>query len=264
MVHRASAAWPDVRIEATAFLAKAALSVREEADPLSALENLHVEELYLATACASGDRAALAIFHETWLPVVEIAVASVARAAERDEVCQRVLVRLFAAHPPEEPHIARYRGKGRLKRWLRVVAMREAYSHARKLVPSPIDDEALLAERVLARDDPEVAVLKQRYRSELKEALQNALSELSVRQRNLLRHELLDGLNGEQIGAMYGVQRSTVAKWRKQSRAKLIASMQEFLEHRLGLGADEMLSMARLLESQLDLSLVRLLEQREP
>jgi RNA polymerase sigma-70 factor (ECF subfamily) len=263
VVRRARDAWPGLDLHTAEFMAKAAASVREEADALTALERLHVEDLYFATACACGDRAALAIFHEAWLPVVQRAVATAAPSSEREEVCQRVVTRLFSAQPSQEPQIARYSGRGRLQRWLHVVATREAYSHGRKLRPTLLDDDALVAERVLARDDPELAVLKQRYRAELKEALRYAWGELSARQRNVVRHELVDGLNGQQIATMYGVHRATVAKWRQGCRDTLLACMQAYFEDQLGLEAREMHSMARLLESQLDLSLARLLE-REP
>lgn len=55
--------------------------------------------------------------------------------------------------------------------------------------------------------------LKQLYRGEFRVAFDAALETLTPRERNLLRHQFVDHLNLDQIGALYQVHRATAWRW---------------------------------------------------
>ncbi len=69
-----------------------------------------------------------------------------------------------------------------------------------------------MAEHLSDPTDLELTYIKQRYRKEFRIAFQGAFQALDAQDRNLLRFNFIDGLNIEQIGAMTGVHRSTVAR----------------------------------------------------
>ena len=99
-------------------------------------------DVELARACARADPAALAAFEQV-LGAVRPAIASLgASAAEIDEVLQRVRVQLLVGDPPG---IAGYAGRGELRAWVRVIAVRETV-RLRKSAgrTEPLDDERLL------------------------------------------------------------------------------------------------------------------------
>ena len=115
-------------------------------------------------------------------------------------------------------------------------------------------EEAVLDELVPAAD-AETALMKQRYRAELATALREALAALPVRERVLLRYQIVDGLGITAIGTIYRVHRATAARWLEGARNRVFESVREQmkLEHHLTDG--EFDSIARGVRSQLDLSI---------
>jgi RNA polymerase sigma-70 factor (ECF subfamily) len=107
--------------------------------------------------------------------------------------------------------------------------------------------------------DPELAHLKQTYTLKFRDAFERALGTLSERERNILRLEYLDGLSGEQIGALYGVHKATITRWRQASRAALFDETRRIFEREHDMPASEFASVMRLIQSQFDLSLTRML-----
>ena len=83
-------------------------------------------DLYLACACARRDPQALRAFDAVLFPQIEPALARVARSVSSDEVRQILRDKLFVAEPGKRPKIADYSGRGALRTWLRITAMRVA------------------------------------------------------------------------------------------------------------------------------------------
>ena len=100
---------------------------------------------------------------------------------------------------------------------------------------------------------------KQTYRAEFSASFQAALAALSARQRNFLRLKYLDGLGIDQLGALYGVHRSTAARWVVGAQEELLDGTRQRLTERLRLTRSQLDSVLRLISSQLDVSLSRLL-----
>ena len=107
-------------------------------------------------------------------------------------------------------------------------------------------------------NDPELLYLKRRYRDQFESAYRAALATLSAQDRNLLRLYLLDGLTFERLGAMFNVNPSTVWRWIDQARAAIRDATHEHLRAQLNLSSGEFGSLARLVESQLDVSIAAL------
>lgn len=76
----------------------------------------------------------------------------------------------------------------------------------------------------------------------------------------MLRYNVLKGLNIAEIGAIYQVHRATVARWIAHARELLLQSTRERLTQRLHAADHELDSILRLIESQMDVSLRRCLD----
>jgi len=251
--------WPDLGLDAPGYMARLAAQLSGEPDPEAALRSLHAADLYLACACAAGDARAVACFEAALFPEVDAAVASL-RAPPwlADEVKQMVGEKLLVAAPGVAPRILDYTGRGELRTWFRVIATRTLVSLLRKGNKEVGGDDAVLELRA-ASDDPHLAALKQRYKGEFKQAFEEAISGLTVRQRNLLRHQLVDGLTVDQIAAIYRVHRVTASRWLGQARKEVWLATRTLLSTRLGADTAELQSLLHDIRGTLDLSISRVL-----
>jgi len=177
-------------------------------------------------------------------------------------MCQQLMAKLFVGDGKRAAAITKYSGRGKLSAWVQSLATRHVHGRMRRRRPKTASSDALI-ERAIETDDPELDVLKRRYRAEFKSAFEQAFLRLTVRQRNLLRHEFIDGLSIDKLGALYGVHRATAARWRAQCRVALLEHTRAIFEteHRVSMG--ELDSIVRLIRSQLNVSLSRLLRQPE-
>jgi RNA polymerase sigma-70 factor (ECF subfamily) len=256
------AEWPELPLEAEAFAAELAQRVSSSAEPLQALERLCASDLFAVVAVARGVPGALPALEARYFPDIARTAATIDKSpAFADEVQQVLRERLFV---PKNGAlgIAQYAGKGSLAAWLRISTLRVA-ARLREGKDRETDLERLekLSERALgaAGSDPEVELLKKTYREEFRRAFYDALSELTARERNLLRLHTLDRLTGEQIAEFYRVSGATTSRWLQRARDTLHARTRELLGERLGLGPSQLDSLAGLVLSQLDLSLGRVL-----
>ncbi|MDB4959590.1 MAG: putative DNA-binding regulatory protein [Myxococcales bacterium] len=255
----AEAIWPGVEV-ASDVIVRAIADRLGDGDAAKALDALFLTDLALACGCADGDPVALAAFDAHCGPVIERAIAAArVPAADRADVGQIVRRRLLTAPQGERPRIATYSARGSLKAWVRVVAIREA---ARLLAgvgrERPAEDDEL--DRLIARDDdPELAYLKRLYSAELKRAFAIAVEALEPRDRLVLRQHMIDGLGIDQLAALHHVHRSTAARWIEGAREAMLAATQRELLRQLRITRTELASIVRLISSQLDLSLPRLL-----
>jgi len=223
--------------------------------------DLETDDLYLACACADGDAAAIAAFDRYCGPALDRVVASVgATAAQRADLVQAVRERLLVAPATgDAPRIASYSGRGTLISWARVVATRVAQDQLPKARREPSAEDDEIANLIASDDDPEIGYLKRLYRHEFKLAFEAALAELSDRERLVLRQHTLDGLNLDELAKIHDIHRATAARWIERAREALQHATQQQLVERLQLSRRELASVIRLISSQLDVSLHRLL-----
>lgn len=225
-------------------------------DPADWLARLHADGLYLACACAGGQPRAIAIFEERllsqapmWLGRLGLPPATLA------EVLQQVRARLFVGEGGAAPKIAEYSGEGPLGAWLRVVLQRTALSLLRRREDAPLDPQAADEAALGAAPDPELDVIRARYRDEFAAAFRDALRAQSSETRNLLRLHFLDGLTIDKLAPLFQVHRATVARWLQTARESVLDETLRLLRARLNVPAAELQSLVRLLKSDLDVSL---------
>lgn len=247
--------------EPEAFIGFVAARVPDDAELPAALEGLAVPDLVLAHGCHRGDPLALELF-------VMRHQADIERAAEKcrtlgltaAEFTSIVHERLFVA----PGKISGYRGRGDLKGWLRVVLSHLVVDLRRRAAarpeqrPTEPDDLT----RLVDGEDLELGYVKEHYREPFRAALEHAFSELTPRERNLLRLRLLEGWGYDQVGARYGVHRTSVARWLAAAQQTLLDTTWARLHADHAIARDEFLSLARLVQSRMHLSARRILQSK--
>ncbi|WP_394828628.1 sigma-70 family RNA polymerase sigma factor [Pendulispora albinea] len=167
---------------------------------------------------------------------------------------QRILVGSEGAGPK----LAEYRGRGALRRWLRVVAVRTALNLVdRPERGLPMSDRSW--ERFPAPDDLELAYFRTLYRAEFDRALRDAAARLTPRERLLLRQSFIDGWTIDDLGSHYHVHRATASRWLLQARERLVTMTRELLMERLRCSRSRLESALALVRSELHISLSSLL-----
>jgi RNA polymerase sigma-70 factor, ECF subfamily len=223
-------------------------------------ESVARPELQLIAACLAGDAAALRAFEERYLAIAATALARFDDDRDfRAEALQELRIRLFA---PDHPRIAEYDGSGSLEGWVRVVAMRVALNLVktrRRDVPMASPPEPALADIA----DPELAMIKARYRADFTAALRAAFDDLAPEARRILRFYLVDRLNIAEIGAIVGASRATIGRRVVECRRILLEGTRARLRAQLdGASTEEIESVVRLVESRIDVTLSRVLSTR--
>jgi RNA polymerase sigma-70 factor (ECF subfamily) len=177
----------------------------------------------------------------------------------RDELRQAMRDRLFVARDGAPPRIASYEGRGDLRAWVRMATTRYLVDviRADSVRPDRPGGDDGLADVATAGDDPELAFLKQKYRAEFRAAFADAMASLGARDRNILRHRYLDGLEVNELATIYGLHRVSMSRTLSRIRDDLLAAIRRELLRRLG--SSELDSIMALVASQLELSLSRLL-----
>ena len=261
IVAEGRAAWPDLALDAQAvveFIARQATA--ELAD--AALDGLRPADLYLACACVHQLPGAIAAFERDYMREVDVALQRMRIGPPRlHDVKQLVRQRLFVGGGQGQGQvgkIAEYAGRGDLRRWVRSVAVRTCLNELRKgRREILVDDEQLIAHHAIAGDDPELEYMKRTYAHEFRAAFTEALGQLGAREQTLLRYHHVDGLNIDEIGAIYRIHRVTAFRWIEKAKELLARSTLEILRGRLQLPASELDSVLRMIRSQIHLSLVR-------
>jgi RNA polymerase sigma-70 factor (ECF subfamily) len=252
---RGAERWPDLVVSPQAFARAVAKSVADAPDPLAALDELHVTDLYLAQACADAAPGALAAFETLCRPAIDGSLKGMGLAEHViADVTQEVRSKLFVG----DAKINSYSGRASLKSWVRTVAIRTAVSMLRKGDGNPLDDKILEALPSPAAG-PDLEHFRATYQVEFKDAFAAALASLTPQQRNLLRHRYVDGLAIEAIATLYGVHKTTAFRWLESAQTVLAKRTQNGFQQRTRATPSEMRRIVGLLQSNVELSLRRLL-----
>ena len=70
---------------------------------------------------------------------------------------------------------------------------------------------------------------------------------------------MLDGIGIDELAAQHGVHRATCARWLEAARQQILVATQKELIDRLSLSRAELQSVIKLIASQLEVSLARVL-----
>jgi RNA polymerase sigma-70 factor (ECF subfamily) len=252
--------WPTVRVSDDDFVVYLAAHIGPGEDPRDQLASRHVDDLYLAFGCSIGDEAAVATFDQTILRDLPRALRrGDLDQAHLDDTRQQVATKLLTRTAATPPAIAQYSGRGSLRGWVRVIAVRES---SRLLSGNanerPTADDALF-DAVANGVVPSPSLLKDMYRKSFKRAFEEALAALSIHDRLLLRQHFLDGLGIDRLAALHDVHRATAARWIAKLVERLLTDTRARLETMLEVTGDELDSVLRLIQSCLDASIGRAL-----
>jgi RNA polymerase sigma-70 factor, ECF subfamily len=257
----ARAAWPAVQLDGAGFAAFVAERLAGGAPASLSIERLCLADLALASACARGDGAAMQVLDRLVSEQIAVAAESArAGATVRDEAAQVVRTLLLVPRPERPPAILDYAGRGPLGGWLRITATREVVRLLRSTRREvELGDE--LVDGSTTASDPVLSSLKVRYRCELADAFHTALAELGPRDRTLLRYQLVDSLTIDDIAAIYRVHRATAARWLARVREDLVEATRGLLAEKLGIADEEVQSVLRLVQSELNISVITHLQE---
>ncbi len=257
---------PGFTVDPVAFVRHVGGRCANQSSPRNAVAQLHAGELYLAFACGSGVREAISHFQRLFDPDIDRGLRRAASVGlSRAELRQRAHVKMLVAEPESRPHILGYRGRGSLQGWVRVVVSRMAVDLLRSHGSDPevAVAPAVLAEVGRAEVDPRFEFLRERHRDQVQTALNDAFAALCDKDRRILRGQLVQRLGTDDLGAMFGVHRSTASRWAKAARVALMRHTHANLRDALGAGDDTVHSLVEMVRSQLELSVERLLASRD-
>ncbi|NOK33581.1 sigma-70 family RNA polymerase sigma factor [Corallococcus exercitus] len=266
----AQARWPGVALSATSFVAHVAerLPPASPTTPIAPLvSGLSLAELYLACACLQGHSAAHEALERHYLARLPERLRGLRQPdAMIDEVRQRVGVKLLVANAGHTPAIADYTGRGGLLSWVVVIAGRIANKLRGQEKPSTEDDAEELFKALPAQGlDPELDVMKRRHHAAFRQAVREAAATLSAEDRHLLRLHFADRLSTYEMAPLFRVNQSTISRWLKRVQQQVYAETRRRLQEQLGLNTEDFQSFIAFVDSQLDLTLSQLLdEKREP
>lgn len=256
----ARALWPSVEVPLTQF-AQWIEARLEEGEPLTALRTA---DLYLACACASSEPHALAVFEQAMMADVNRALGKLSMTdATIDETKQVLRRRFFLSVDGAAPRIADYGGRGDLRSWVRAAAVRAALRVVRRPKGEVHVESSVMRAVPAQADDLELDYMKRRYRTEFEEALREVFAALPTRERNLVRYYFGEGLSIDALGVLYGVHRATAARQVKRVTNALMNGARKVLTARLHANREEMSSILRMIQSQLDTSLRAVLTDDE-
>lgn len=221
------------------------------------LEELQGEQLYLAYLCGTGEPEALREFEELYFPAADNALAELKVSPDQArEIKQLLRTRFFTpSKRGNPPAVLSYSGRGSLFGWVRISAIREVYRSSKDQQRWQGLEEEQLTRITDHRDDPELKLLKERYRKEFAAAFGKAMESLEPRQRNILRHYYLDEMTIDQIGALYQVNRVTAFRWLEKTRGTLFKVTRQEMTQQLKVSRGQYESIFRLIESQLEVSI---------
>lgn len=258
---QAQAAWPGCHVEQARFTAELLrrLGADLDADRLATIVSADV---YLAIACMAGDAAAIGQLDATCGAELDRAARKLRATADQAAEVRGYLAKaLYTAEPGRLSGLAEFTGRGDLRGYLRVIVTRElvrAINRGRREAPLEQAHEPLLAHLDLARA-PELGLLRARHGAQVAIALRAALDALDERQRALLRYSLVAGWSIDRIGALYGIHRATASRWISAARDALGDHVRREVSARCAIPVNEVDSIVRLVHSQIDVSLARIL-----
>jgi RNA polymerase sigma-70 factor, ECF subfamily len=243
------AAFPSVAAGGSALRARLERACAQSPDPA------FWPQLFLASACAEGDQAAVAIFERRYISQVGRHLGRMnLTPAELDEIRQRLRISLLTG---PNPGLGTFSGRAPLDAWVRVAAVRAALRHLSTERTAAEQDAAISL--LLAREAESDNVVAGSVRAHLRAAIEEGLRQLPAHDKAVLRLHFLDGRSLDAVGAVYHVHRATVARWLVRIRARVFRAVRRRLALDLRPSTSELHSLVRLARQDLQVSLTRVL-----
>ncbi|MBT8491660.1 MAG: sigma-70 family RNA polymerase sigma factor [Deltaproteobacteria bacterium] len=256
----ARSAHPQIAVDDPTFAAYLAERLDPDAGPGVQLGKLDAPDLYLACGCLHADPVAVADFDGEPMSVVIPAIRGMrGDLAAAEDIAQEIRERLLVGGGERGPRIADYKGRGRLKRWVKAIAVRTFLNNKRGQKREVLVDDEPVLDSLTEPSDPQLALLKDKYRAQFSTSFASAMESLSSEDKLVLRHAHIDNLRLEEIGKALGVSRATAHRRLIRAREALAKATEDQLGRTLGVSAGEVASIRRLVQSQVVVSVRRLL-----
>ncbi|RKH13898.1 transcriptional regulator [Corallococcus sp. CA047B] len=235
----------------------------EAADPMLALERLHVRDLALALSCAQGLPAARALLEQEVLLKLRVPLSRIHPSPVFvDEVLQVLRTNLLMPRAEAPSRLLGYSGVGPLLHWVSISAVRLAL----RMRKAQGDASHVEAEVLAAHPAPgglELGFVREEARGHVRSAFILAVASLDDEDRELLRLHFVERLSLERMGALFGLHKSTLSRRLSAVQTRLEKRTRRALAERLSLPEPEIDSLMRAIHGRLDLSLSGLLAERE-
>ncbi len=259
---QARAAHPDLGVTDGDFVA--ALAAHAPVDDVEAFcSRCRAAELALAVATAAGSTRAITELERAHAAMLDATCRRFAGHGHGvDDLRQLLRAKLFVADAGEPPRITLYNGQGSLGNWLRVTATRLFIDLGRRKDRQREVSEDPSELEIVEPVDLELELVKTEYRSAVAAAMVEAARELPAGDRHLLRQHLAAGLTIDQLAAVLGIHRATVARRIARARDALATRTRELVAETLKLDDRELGELFGLVVSKIDVSLRKLLATR--
>jgi RNA polymerase sigma-70 factor (ECF subfamily) len=249
IVEAGLAAWPRLPIDREAFAHHVAA--------MPSPKRAYAGDLLLAFACASRNDAAIRALDVLVRSEVAAAVARLDLSPSfADDVGQKLREHLLLSSPPT---IGTYAGRAALRTWLRSAALRVGLNMRRRREDDPSARVRITSSYAADSDDADLAFLRARYRDQFSSVLREALQRLPERDRRILHLHLAERATLERLATLHDVGISTMARWMTGARERLAEDVRTTLRERLRLTSSEYDGIARLVSSELDVSMAAVL-----
>ena len=159
---------------------------------------------------------------------------------------QRVRAKLLAP-ASGAPLLDRFSGLTSLEQWIRIVAVRLGIDAVRSGTRRAERERSL--PHALPERDPEFYWMRQLYTTSFERIISRCLAELPVRDRALLKAQVVHGMSLDEQARVWTVHRATVARWLRSARTRLLVSVRTGLKLEAGLSESEVDSVLNLIRS---------------
>jgi len=223
-------------VSASARFATASPSPR---DVEEFLRTLHLSDLALACACASGHDAAWEHFVGEMRPALYAAARTMAPPDRARDLADSLYARLLGVDARGEKRTSLfdyYHGRARLSTWLRTVLAQRHVDELRQASRTvPLDDEAEVPDRASsAAPDPRGA----ERMAQVQGALDASIAALDARDRLRLRLYYGQGVKLAAIGKLMGESEATASRKLERVRQTIRKEIERRLRDDHGMSAD--------------------------
>jgi RNA polymerase sigma-70 factor (ECF subfamily) len=251
--------YPSVELPDQDFAQFLGERLRDTDADAAAIASRATNDVYLACACIAGNEKAIAALDSQVFAALPSAMGRLKlNSAAIEEAIQRARTKLLVGKDGQGK-LVDFSGTGDLRGWVKVIAIRDALRSARKEKREVSMSDELEAALPTEDLDPDLAYQRRLYRKEFKGSFEAAVDELTPRERTLLRQSIVYNSTVDQISMVYQVRRATAARWIAKAREQLATKTRAHLRKRLSISESQFQSIVRLIESQMDLSMERLL-----
>jgi RNA polymerase sigma-70 factor, ECF subfamily len=245
--------YPTIRLALEAFMARVETAVADLTGGdapeirtwLQGFAQLHHEDLFLASACAAGDRIAWEYFADEYLPLLRRFAGRACRPGEAEDLAQDLVTTLMSgAEAGRESRLTGYNGRGSLASWLRVTVARAAVDRFRKTRREVSLDD--VQESGPARVEPRAPAepvedrLDARWGPVLSHLLEVELRSLGPRERLLLVLYYVRAVPLKAIGRHFAVHEATASRWLEDVRRGIRKRIERELRRKHGLRPREL------------------------